>query len=196
MQFLPHVGLAIVTFVVTNIDDLLLLSIYFSTGKYRSWSIVSGQYLGIITLIVISLSGVLVGKILADHWVSLLGLMPHFLGIKDIFKKNDDDEAGLQPPAQKFHVLHVALVTVANGGDNVGVYAPVFGNIDPALVILYVVIFLLLTACWCWLGSFIATHPGVKRIFSKYGHMILPGFLIILGLIILKDFFNWAVAFL
>src|ERR1043165_5871099 len=108
MQFLPHVGLAIVTFVVTNIDDLLLLSLYFSTGRYHRWSIISGQYAGIMTLILISLSGVLAGKILADHLVSLLGLLPLSLGIRDICKKDDDennDEANLQNPSRKFQLL-------------------------------------------------------------------------------------------
>jgi cadmium resistance protein CadD (predicted permease) len=194
MQLLPHVGLAIVTFVVTNIDDLLLLSFYFSSRKYRNGSIIAGQYAGIVALIFISLTGVLAGEILADHWVSLLGLLPLILGVRDIFKKKEDPEQiNLQGTDSKFAFLQIALITIANGGDNVGVYAPLFGNIDRLLVVFYAFIFMVLTGCWCYLGSLIAKHPHVKTIFARYGHVILPVFLILLGLFILKEFFVWVV---
>nr|WP_074946043.1 cadmium resistance transporter [Jiangella alba] len=57
----------------------------------------------------------------------------------------------------------IAAVTFANGGDNVGVYVPVFGASGAAATAVYVVVFLLLVAVWCALGHWLTTRPPVAR---------------------------------
>lgn len=180
---------------ITNIDDLLILSMYFASSRFRTKNIVLGQYLGIVTLIAVSFTGFLIGRILNQQWVSLLGLFPLLLGIKDVLalKSKDEDpgDKGEQIKETKFQFINVALVTIANGGDNIGVYAPLFANIELYLIFLYVSIFIFLTGAWCLLGFLITKHPEVKTIFSKHGKTILPVFLMALGLFILKDFMIW-----
>jgi cadmium resistance protein CadD (predicted permease) len=188
---LQHLGLALITFVVTNIDDLLILSMYFASPKYKTSNIVLGQYLGIITLTTVSLVGVLVGEFVDHRWISLLGLFPIFLGVKDLIalRKKDDVEETDQPLKSRFQFLGVALVTIANGGDNIGVYTPLFATTEIQYVAMYSLAFMFLTAMWCLLGYWTVSHPRVKSIFARYGKIILPFFLIILGIFILKDFF-------
>ena len=190
---LNYIGLAFITFVVTNIDDLLILSMYFATPKYKTANIVFGQYLGIITLTAVSLAGVLLGGIIDQRWISLLGLFPIFLGVKDLIalRKDDDDEETGQESKTRFQFLNVALVTIANGGDNIGVYTPLFATTKIYHVLIYVVVFMVLTAVWCFLGYWTVAHPKVKSIFAKYGKIILPFFLIALGFFIVKDFFTF-----
>ena len=127
-----HLSLAFVTFVVTNIDDLLILSMYFASPKYKVKNIVTGQYLGISALIVISLVGILFGEFLDDRRISLMGLFPIFIGIKDLIalRKQGDEEERVQQQKSKFQFLSVAFVTIANGGDNIGVYTPLFATTE------------------------------------------------------------------
>jgi cadmium resistance protein CadD (predicted permease) len=122
-----HLGLAIATFGLTNIDDLLILSVYFASDRHKIRSVVAGQYLGIAALILISLSGTAAGHFFEIHWVSLLGLLPVLLGIRGLIKRNEAEEE-LPLHKTKVQFLSVALVTIANGGDNIGVYAPLFAT--------------------------------------------------------------------
>jgi cadmium resistance protein CadD (predicted permease) len=185
-----HFAIAIATFGITNMDDLLILSVYFASDRHKAGNVIAGQYLGIATLILISLSGMVAGQLFEIHWVSLLGLLPVFLGIKGLIRRNEMGEE-LTLNKKNFQFLSVALVTIANGGDNIGVYAPLFATMKISYVYFYIVIFLLLTGVWCFLGYWLAGHPLVKNIFSRYGKLILPFFLIALGLFILKDFIAW-----
>jgi cadmium resistance protein CadD (predicted permease) len=186
---IPHIGLAVVTFVITNIDDLLILSVYFAAPKYRGRNIVVGQFFGIIAIIIISLIGVVLGNFLSDRWISLLGVLPIIVGIKELLSNEGDEEDDISVKSSKFQFLNVALVTIANGGDNIGVYIPLFASLpDSNFVVLYIAIFLLLTAVLCYFAYYLVNHPKIRHYAATWGHKILPYFLILLGVYILKDF--------
>jgi len=81
----------------------------------------------------------------------------------------------------------VATVTFANGGDNIGVYLPVFATADTADVLTYCVVFLVMVGAWCALGAFLATRRPVARALSRWGHVLLPAALVAVGLAILAE---------
>ena len=75
---LATIASAIGLFAATNIDDIVVLTVLFlasSRGKPRPWQIVAGQYLGFITLVVISVIAALGLTIVPDEWVGFLGLI-------------------------------------------------------------------------------------------------------------------------
>jgi cadmium resistance protein CadD (predicted permease) len=181
-DFWTHSGIATVTFIVTNVDDLLLLSFYFAHPAYRTRNIVIGQYAGVFTLILISLSGFLLGRFVSDEWLGLLGLVPVALGIKQLVTRGNEDESGAAEIGSGNQWLSVAFITIANGGDNIGVYTPLFATLSPSLLFFYIAIFSALILVLCALAYYLVKHPGVKSAFSKYGHLILPVFLILLGI--------------
>ena len=186
---IPHIGLAVVTFVITNIDDLLILSVYFAAPTYRGRNIVVGQFFGIVTIILISLTGVVLGNFLSDRWISLLGLLPIIVGVKELLSDEGEESEDISIKPSNLQFLNVALVTIANGGDNIGVYVPLFASLpNPSYVSLYVITFLLLTAVLCYFAYFLTNHPKIKHYAETWGHKILPYFLIVLGIFILKDF--------
>jgi cadmium resistance protein CadD (predicted permease) len=186
---IPHIGLAVVTFVITNIDDLLILSVYFAAPTYRGRNIVVGQFFGIITIILISLSGVVLGNFLSDRWISLLGILPIIVGVKELLSDEGEESEDISVRQSNLQFLNVALVTIANGGDNIGVYVPLFASLpNPSYVSLYVIIFLFLTAVLCYFAYYLTNHPKIKHAAETWGHKILPYFLILLGIYILKDF--------
>jgi cadmium resistance protein CadD (predicted permease) len=169
---------AVGMFAVTNIDDLLLLALFFARSR-SPVKIVVGQYLGFAGILVASVVGALGANLLPEHVRPWLGLLPIALGIKAFLQRSSDGEPDEVGPG----VLAVAGVTLANGGDNIGVYVPVFttsGDIGG-----YVVVFLVLVGVWCAAGRFLATREVVARTLSRWGHLLLPVVLIGVGVLIL-----------
>src|SRR5690349_10975611 len=113
----------LIAFISTNIDDLFLLTLFYGNKQFRHGEILTGQLLGISTLIVVSLIGSLIGEFIAQPYIGLLGFIPMFLGIRGIWRLyrgdvDDDNEEGFGPAGNKSNILTVAGVTIANGGDN------------------------------------------------------------------------------
>ncbi|MBB5854053.1 cadmium resistance protein CadD (predicted permease) [Amycolatopsis umgeniensis] len=98
-----------------------------------------------------------------------LGLVPLLLGLRAAWRawreRGEEDEGPDVGPG----VLAVAGVIFANGGDNIGVYVPVFANTDTGGLIVYAAVFL---AVWCAAGRYFATRP-------------IPIVLVAIGLLIL-----------
>ena len=70
---------SIIAFASTNIDDLFILTLFFGDKRYKPLDIYLGQYLGIIVLIAISVSGSLIGNFIDSKYIGLLGLFPIYL---------------------------------------------------------------------------------------------------------------------
>jgi cadmium resistance protein CadD (predicted permease) len=81
--------------------------------------------------------------------------------------------------------LQVAAVTFANGGDNIGVYVPVFTVAGVGGMSIYVAVFVVGVALWCAEGWFLATLPLIAKALSRWGHIMLPIVLIGIGVVIL-----------
>ncbi|GHG18196.1 MULTISPECIES: cadmium resistance transporter [Amycolatopsis] len=181
-------GRAAAMFAVTNVDDLVLLAVFFgqAAGRRGALRVVAGQFLGFAAILAVSVAGALGAGLLPDGAVRWLGLLPVLLGIRAAWQawSQDDDE-----PPRAAGVLGIATVCFANGGDNVGVYVPAFAATGPAGLVGYVVVFLAGVAVWCAAGRFLATRPGVARVLARWGHVVLPVVLIALGVLILLGAF-------
>jgi cadmium resistance protein CadD (predicted permease) len=200
---LPHivtVGAGIVLFTVTNVDDILLLAAFFADPHLSSRAIVVGQYVGIFALVAISTVAALAAIVVPPAWMALLGIVPLFLGVRKLWqlcRADDEDEEEGQAEAVRHEervlerrtrsqALAVAAVTIANGGDNLGVYIPVFAA-DIHAIPVYTVIFAVMTALWCAAGHSLVNNRIVGHHLRRYGHLLLPFVLIAIGLVILGD---------
>ena len=175
---LEHVTVGAVAFAVTDIDDLVLLALWFSQPRRRVASIVLGQYLGIGALVAVSIAAALLALAVPVHWLVWLGLLPIGLGIRLLLAGDDDDEEGAAAAATS--PLAVTAVTIANGGDNLGVYIPLFAS-QPGATMTYILIFAVGTAVWCGLGYALVSHPVAAHALQRWGHRILPWALIAIG---------------
>ncbi len=185
-DILTAVGIGVVVFATTNIDDILLLAAFFSDPRMAARNIVAGQFLGIGVLILGSTLAALLALVVPEAWIALLGIVPLSLGIRRLIRlhKATDSE---EPPASSAHsqVVTVALVTMANGGDNLGIYIPLFAK-NLALVPTYVAVFAVMTAAWCGMGYWLTRHRLIGRHIRRWGHVLLPFVLMGLGLWILS----------
>jgi len=76
---------------------------------------------------------------------------------------------------------------MSNGGDNIGIYIPLFASSDLLSFALIVGIFYLLVGVWCLVAYFLTRHSGVAKILTHYGHILTPWVLIALGIFILIE---------
>lgn len=179
---------AVAAFVATNLDDLFLLMLLFGQardggGRRR---VVAGQYLGMGALTTLSLLGAWGAWLLPRRAVALLGLAPLALGIKAWRDGRKDAGDGADDAAGRgLSVFAVALLTVANGGDNIGVYLPVFSGYSAAQMGLAAAAFAALTGLWCAAGAGLAALPRVKGPLHRCQRVLVPLVLVGLGLFIL-----------
>jgi len=81
IDFFALVGIGVSVFVATNIDDIFVLMLFFSSSKFQKVQVILGQYLGIGLLIVISALGSLLALFIPQQIIGLLGLVPISIGI-------------------------------------------------------------------------------------------------------------------
>ncbi|MDK8531811.1 cadmium resistance transporter [Corynebacterium marquesiae] len=191
-MILTSVLQAIGLFAATNIDDIIVLSLFFARGAGQRGTtarILAGQYLGFAGILV---AAILVttgaGAFLPPAAIPYFGLIPLGLGLWAAWQAwrgdgDDDDEAKVA--GKKVGVWTVAGVTFANGGDNIGVYTPVFLSVEPLAVGAYCVIFLALVAVLVALAKFVATRPPIAEVLERFEHILFPIVLIGLGIVIL-----------
>lgn len=191
---------AVVTFIATNIDDIFILMVFFSSvdARFRRRHVVIGQYLGFVALVAISLPGFFGSLFIPQEWIGLLGLAPIYLGIRKWLDRQDDQPAAqtalpaTSSPALLSSLFHpktygVAAVTFANGGDNLGIYTPLFASQSASQLAITLAVFLILVAVWCLLGYRLARHPGVAYAMFRYGHVLVPFVMVGLGVFIILE---------
>jgi len=193
------IGLAFVAFASTNVDDIFVVSAFFAEPGMRPRSVVIGQFVGIGVLVLASFIAARLALTIPEGWVSLLGLLPFVLGVRRLValrRGNDSDDVGagerrLQEEElvveSRIHsqVLAVAGVTIANGADNIAVYVPLFAASIGAIGV-YSIVFACMTAVWCAGGYAAVNNRVVGGSLRRYGHVVLPLVLIVLGLYILS----------
>lgn len=185
-------GQAVGLFAVTNIDDILILALFFARGaghRRTARNIAAGQYLGFTGILAVAVAAAFGATFLPERFVPFLGLLPLALGVKaaiQAWRHRHDDEEQRQATSHAPGILEVAAVTFANGGDNIGVYVPVFATAGGGMVV-FVLVFLVLVAVWVAAGRFFATRPVIAAALSRWGHVLLPVVLIGIGLLILSE---------
>jgi len=145
-------------------------------------------------LIIISTLGALIAFVLPPFFIALMGLIPIAIGIKRLleYKRNPitDNNKTIQDKKRQNLIpfLAVSGITIANGGDDVGVFTPLFAKYNTIVeVSTLVAIFMGLTVVWCALTYYFVNHPVIATRIKRIGDITTPFVLIGLGLYILAD---------
>jgi cadmium resistance protein CadD (predicted permease) len=188
-----HISLALVAaglFATTNVDDLFLLVGFFSDRNLAPWQVVVGQIAGVGVLIAISLSAALAALALSPSYVGLLGFAPIILGALKIQALVVDGLAADSLAERRGQLTNggapgVALVTIASGADNIGVYTPFLAAQTPTQIAIVVFVFVALTVVWCFAARWLVSHRAIGMFLRGAAPVVLPGVLIVLGVSIL-----------
>lgn len=195
------------SFVATNIDDIIILTIFFSqiNATFRRRHIVIGQYLGFTALIIASLPGFFGGLIVPKAWIGILGLVPIVIGIHQLvnrekeenevqvvsgefnYSKTDNSVVSALASFLSSQTYKVAAITFANGGDNIGIYVPLFASSDLTGLVVILSVFFVLIGVWCYIAYLLTRHSTTAHFLTQYGQIITPFVLISLGIFIMVE---------
>ena len=190
---------AITAFTATNLDDVLILLLFFSqvNAAFQKKHIVIGQYLGFGALVLASLSGYFGGLLMPRDWIGMLGILPISIGLHRLFIPDTDDTEQEEEVVENSdswlsnllspQVYSVAAVTFANGGDNVGIYVPMFASASWESLLVILGVFFSMVGVWCYAAYRLIQVPAIADSLSRYGNYLVPFVLIGLGILIMID---------
>ncbi|BAY44729.1 cadmium resistance transporter [Kalymmatonema gypsitolerans NIES-4073] len=198
--------LGISTALATTFDDNLYLTAFFGkvNRSFRPKHIVLGEFVGFTALVLASLPGFFGGLLIPEAWIGLLGFLPITIGITQLMSREDGGEE-VQTVSMNFtsdarshrrkkslwatlrdpQTYRVSAVTIANGGNNIGIYVPLFASSNlPSLGVILCVCYVSV-GVWCCLSYFMTRNPLMAPLLTRYGRKIFPFVLIWLGFSIL-----------
>ena len=185
---------AIGVYISTSIDYLIVLIILFAqlSQNKQKWHIYAGQYLGTGLLVGVSLVAAYVVNFVPEAWmVGLLGLIPIYLGIRfAIVGEGEEEEETIERLEQsKANQLFwtVTLLTIASGGDNLGIYISYFASLDWAQTLVALLVFAIGVIIFCELSQVLSSIPLISETIEKYTRIIVPLVFIPLGLYIMYE---------
>lgn len=187
---------AIGVYISTSIDYLIVLIILFAqlSQNKQKWHIYAGQYLGTGLLVGVSLVAAYVVNFVPEAWmVGLLGLIPIYLGIRFAIvgegEEEEEEEIIERLEQSKANQLFwtVTLLTIASGGDNLGIYIPYFASLDWAQTLVALLMFAIGIIIFCELSRVLSSIPLISETIGKYERIIVPLVFIPLGLYIMYE---------
>ena len=186
-SFVTLIGLAIVVFASTNIDDVFVLVGFFADKNFRTHDVVIGQYAGISTLYVIAAIAGLISLVIPPAYIGLLGLVPIAIGIKKLYNpwRNQKTEEPVATAGGHGRRLAVAAVTIANGGDNIAVYTALFATCEGLEVPVIGIVFAVMTGLWCLAAHWLVNHRAFGTPIRAHAHRVVPFVMIGLGILII-----------
>ena len=196
-ELLTAISTGMTAFTATNLDDILILLLFFSqvNAVFRRRHIVFGQYLGFTALVLASLPGFFGRLIFPPDWIGMLGLLPIAIGLSRLLNPETDDseaEVELEQSENSFfssflspQTYSVAAVTVANGGDNIGIYVPLFASNTLESLAVILAVFFAMVGVWCYAAYRLIQMRAIADTLTRYGNQLVPFVLIGLGIAIL-----------
>lgn len=187
---------AIGVYISTSIDYLIILIILFAqlSQNKQKWHIYAGQYLGTGLLVGASLVAAYVVNFVPEEWmVGLLGLIPIYLGIRFAIVGEDAEEEEeeiierLEQSKANQLFWTVTLLTIASGGDNLGIYIPYFASLDWSQTLVALLVLVIGIIIFCEISRVLSSIPLIFETIEKYERIIVPLVFILLGLYIMYE---------
>lgn len=210
--FLATLQIALAAGLATTFDDNIYLTGFFAkvNRSFRPQHVVVGELLGFSLLILISMIGLLLGKLLPTEWLGWMGILPILIGMRnlaDYLRVGYGDEQDRQTSQMRYGALmgfaprnpslvdvfrdrrtySVSLVTIANGSNNLSIYIPLFASLrSPQLIVVLPVLYGFV-ALWLLLSFHLTRTPALAFLLNRYAPLFFPFVLIWLGFRILSD---------
>ena len=178
-------------FAATNVDDMVVLAVLNASsqaaGLPKRWQIWACQYTGVATLTGISLLAALGLTFVPEHWAGLLGLIPLILGVCKLAGAIRARNSGHRTsPVLVSGLTGVIGLTIANGGDNIAAYTPVFRTLGAGRTAVTIAVFAARVSVWCLAGSLLVAHPKITQVIRHYGQWFIPVVYLLIGVYILS----------
>lgn len=192
------IKIGVATAVATTFDDNIYLTGFFSevNRTFRPKHIVVGELLGLTALIALSLLGFLLGLVVESTWIGLLGILPILIGLRNLFdlrKTSNEDKSdnlirnskykGFDSRKRSFwdvirdpQTYKVSAVTLSNGGNNLGIYIPLFASSSIQTLAVITPVIYLIASTWLLMSYNLTRQPGISVVLSRYASKIFPSY--------------------
>lgn len=195
-------GVAVAT--ATTFDDNIYLAMFFSKTNrtFQPRHIVVGEFLGFTILVCLSFCGFFMGLVIPHIWIGLLGFLPIAIGVnallsRHVIEEDDTNDVSVANPVNPhyrkvrrqslWHTLRnrqtyqVSAVTLANGGNNLAIYIPLFASSALPRLSIIIAVCYAAVGLWCFLSYCLSRQPASAVIMSRYVSRAFPFVLIWLG---------------
>jgi len=182
---------AILAYLGTSMDELPVLFILFARGKsrHKPQVVAFGYLLG--SLIIVSFCAFVsfvLGFVPERAWLGFLGLVPLALGLKVAIKGDgDDDEASVNKKVSRWALVEIILITLSMGGDDLGVYIPLFASMNLNAILFNLGIYVLITLAFLALAWWMTSIKLLTAFLQKYERPVVAVIFILLGLYIFYE---------
>ena len=194
IQTLSISGVAAISYVSTNFDNLVFLLAYGVKPGYKPRLVNLTFLLVCLVVLVASLLLALAVSTLPPEKIRYVGLIPigygcyHlaqvFMGRVDGNVLGSNEDPG---PIGFSAYLGFALVLLANSGDTMSVMMPIFANLRPVFVLACFAAGIAMAMFMSALASVLALYPASRRRLEKLHKWVLPFLLIGIGILILTE---------
>lgn len=188
-----------VIYLGTSLDELFILIPLYLEGEenLRKKEIIGGQYLGLCILILFSFIGTLGTTLIPKKYISLLGIIPIFIGIKALClnmksnkqKSSNNENITLDDNKNTTiqRIIKIAFISIASGADNIGIYIPLFAQQSSRQMFITIIIFFTILPIWSNLAQKLANLPILRTTIHHYKDSLIPIIFVSLGIYILLN---------
>lgn len=186
---------ALLSYIGTSIDHIIVLILLFSQTQHRKrddLEVVGGVFAGFTLIILISLLARFGLQFVRQDWLGWLGLIPILLGVRVLFRPVDD-ETKAEEKITSTYARHpsqfgtVFFLMLAFGGDNLGVYIPLFASVSGRQLVLILLVYYSLSAVMLVAAYRISEVKQINRFIERYERWIVALVFILLGLYIMWE---------
>jgi cadmium resistance protein CadD (predicted permease) len=194
IEALGIASLSAVSYVSTNLDNLILLSAYGAKPGTRPFFVKLTFVFVCLIVLLVSLALARAADTLPTKNIRYLGLIPLTLGIYQLARLlmgwGGDKSDGLDKtpgPIGFATYFGFALILLANSSDSVSIMTPLFADLKPAFVLICFAAAVTMAIMMSSLANHLVRHPATRSFVEKIGKWVLPFLLIGIGLLIFTD---------
>ena len=185
------VGIAVVAFCATNVDDLVLLFSFLANRSFHLWNVIVGFAVGMLTILALSWIGALLADLPEPRYVGFLGFVPIGLGLKHLYYEFIHHQSLSDPGALQFsknsQIAAVAIADVSQGQDTIILYSVLLFKAHNVAQLAVSLIYIILVFVWCSVGLFLLRYPALREPIQRYGPRFSPYLMIGVGAYIVLD---------
>jgi len=183
-----------VSYVSTNLDNLVILSAYGAKPGYRPFFVKLTFVSVCLVVLLVSLALARAADTLPPVDLRYLGLIPLTLGAYQLVRLTmggggDKSHGAAETLGSIGFATYsgFALVLLANSSDSVSIITPLFADLKPMFVVTCFAAAVAAAILMASLANYLAHHPAIRSFVEKIGKWVLPFLLIGIGFLILID---------
>jgi cadmium resistance protein CadD (predicted permease) len=193
MEMTTLAGLVASGFVITNTDNLVIMVVLLGANPNRRKAVLVGFFAATFGVIGVSAIGIAIGSILGGKLIGYLGLAPLLIGchmLYGAYRGRDHEPPQIETlvdgadPRVWFSTF---LLLLGNSGDSVAVFQPQQADSGRQAPLIFIICYLSMATLCAGLSWLIAGRRRLAQHIEKRAEVVLPWFMIGMGLYILSN---------